>query len=144
MQGVTEPSLGNSTVTTTDRMALAIFFAVVLHAMIILGITFGSDILKPPEATPPSLDITISTRETPPPKDADYLAQTSQDGNGNVTEKVRPQQLPPWQAPSVTVQAPAPAPTQVLTAKVSSAKIEQKTASVPETEPKDLSASVLM
>jgi protein TonB len=144
MQGVTEPSLGNSTVTTTDRMALAIFFAVVLHAMIILGITFGSDILKPPEATPPSLDITISTRETPPPKDADYLAQTSQDGNGNVTEKVHPQQLPPWQAPSVTVQAPAPAPTQVLTAKVSSAKIEQKTASVPETEPKDLSASELM
>jgi periplasmic protein TonB len=142
MQGLTEPSLDNSAVTTTDRMALAVFFAAVLHAMIILGITFGSDILKPPEDHLPSLDITISTRETPPPEKAEYLAQTSQDGGGNVTEKVRPQHSLPEQAPSVTDHEPAPA--QVLTAKLASAKIEQVTTRAPEKEPKDPSASELI
>jgi protein TonB len=144
MQGVIEPSLEKNPVTTTDRMALAVFFAAVLHAMIILGITFGTDILKPPDSHLPSLDITISSHESPPPEEAEYLAQNSQDGGGNITEKVRPQESLPAQAPSVAVQEPAPAPTQVLTADLSSAKIDQETNTAPNTEPKDLSASELI
>jgi protein TonB len=144
MQGVIEPSLEKNPVTTTDRMALAVFFAAVLHAMIILGITFGTDILKPPDSHLPSLDITISSHESPPPEEAEYLAQNSQDGGGNITENVRPQESLPAQAPSVAVQEPAPAPTQVLTADLSSAKIDQETNTAPNTEPKDLSASELI
>lgn len=144
MQELTEPPLGTSPVTATDRMALAVFFAVVLHAMIILGITFGSDMLSPPEDHLPSLDITLSSRETPPPEKAEYLAQTSQDGGGNVTEKVRPQQFLPEQTPSVTMRKPASAPAQVLTAKLASAKIEQKTASAHEKAPKEASASEMI
>jgi periplasmic protein TonB len=144
MQGVIEPSLEMNPVTTTDRMALALFFAVVLHAMIILGITFGTDILKPQDSQLPSLDITLSSHESPPPEEAEYLAQTSQDGGGNINEKVRPQESLPAQAPSVTVQEPAPTPTQVLTTELSSAKIEQETTAIPETDPRDISASELI
>jgi protein TonB len=144
MPRVTGPFPGNNPVTTTDRMALAVFFAAVLHAMIILGITFGADVLAPPEGPLPSLDITIATRNTPPPEQAEYLAQTSQDGGGNVAVKVRPQQSLPPQAPSVSTEPPAPSSTQVLTAKLSSSKIEQDTTPVSESVPKDLSASELM
>jgi len=144
MQGVIEPHLDKSLVTTTDRMALAVFFAVVLHAMIILGITFGTDILKPQDNHLPSLDITLSSHESPPPEEAEYLAQTSQEGGGNTTEKVRPQEFLPAQAPSVAAQEPAPAPTQVLTTDLSSRKIEQETTPAPETDPKTLSASDLI
>jgi protein TonB len=144
MQGVIEPHLEKSLVTATDRMALAVFFAVVLHAMIILGITFGTDILKPQDNHLPSLDITLSSHESPTPEEAEYLAQTSQEGGGNTTEKVRPQESLPAQAPSVAVQEPAPAPTQVLTTDLSSRKIEQETTPAPETDPKDLSASELI
>jgi protein TonB len=144
MQGVIEPHLEKSLVTTTDRMALAVFFAVVLHAMIILGITFGPDIMKPQDNHLPSLDITLSSHESPPPNEAEYLAQTNQEGGGNTTEKVRPQESLPAQAPSVVAQAPAPAPTQVLTTDLSSRKIEQETTPTPETDPKDLSASELI
>jgi protein TonB len=144
MQGVTEPSLDKNPVTTTDRMALAVFFAVVLHAMIILGITFGTDILKPQDSHLPSLDITLSSHESPPPEEAEYLAQSSQEGGGNTTEKVRPQEHLPAQAPAVTVQEPATAPTQVLTTDLSGTKIEQETTTAPDTDPKDLTASELI
>jgi protein TonB len=144
MQGVTEPSLGKNPVTTTDRMALAVFFAAVVHAMIILGITFGADILKPQDSHLPSLDITLSSHESPPPQEAEYLAQTSQEGGGNITEKVRPQESLPAQAPSDTVEGSNPAPTQVLTTDLSSMKIHQETTTDPETDPKNLSASDLI
>ena len=144
MQGVIEPFLEKSAVTTGDRMALAVFFAVVLHAMFILGITFSTDILKPQDNHLPSLDITLSSHESPPPEEAEYLAQTSQEGGGNTTEKVRPQESLPAQAPSVVAEEPAPAPTQVLTTPQSSRKIEQETTPAPDTDPKDLSASELI
>ena len=144
MQSITDPSLEKSPVTTTDRMALAVFFAVVLHAMIILGITFGTDILIPQESHLPSLDITFSSHESSPTEEAEYLAQTSQEGGGNTTEKVRPQEYLPAQAPAVVIVEPAPAPTQVLTTDLSSTKIEQETTTAPETDTKELSASELI
>ena len=52
----------------------------------------------------------------PPPEEADYLAQSSQDGGGNVAEKVKPTMAVPEQAPAVQHQRPTPAPTQVVTA----------------------------
>jgi protein TonB len=139
-----DPSPGGNSVTSTDRMALAIFFAIVLHAMIILGITFSAGLTKPLDKPLPTLDITFSSHESAPPEEADYLAQTSQDGGGNTQEKVRPQEYLPAQAPSVVERAAASAPDQVLTTNLSSAKIEQKTTPAPESKPKDVSASELI
>jgi protein TonB len=144
MLDTTDPALSRNPVTTTDRMALAIFFAVVLHAMIILGITFSSNALKPLDNPLPTLDITFSSHESAPPEEAEYLAQTSQDGGGNTPEKVRPQEFLPAQAPSVVEQAPTPAPNQVLTTDLSSIKVEQKTTPAPKSEPKEISASELI
>ena len=79
-----------TTITATDRLGLTLFFSVVLHGIIILGIVFA----KPdPTKTPstPMLDIILTQSSSPKkPDDADYLAQANQDGSGNVQERVRP------------------------------------------------------
>ena len=144
MQDVTTPALETSTVTATDRMALTLFFALVLHAMIILGITFGTNVPEPQTNNLPTLDITVANRKTPPPEEAEYLAQTSQDGGGNVTEKVRPQEALPEQAPAVTPQQPKPAPTRVVTKKQAETRIVQDETMAPETDPENLSATELI
>jgi protein TonB len=144
MLDAADPVPSRDPVTETDRIALAIFFAVVLHAMIILGITFGTDILKPADNPLPTLDITFSSHESAPPEEAEYLAQTSQDGGGNTREKVRSQEYLPAQAPSVVEQEPAPAPNQVLTTDLSNVKVEQKTTPAPKSEPQEVSASELI
>jgi protein TonB len=144
MQDLTAPALETSPVTATDRFALTLFFAVVLHAMIILGITFGTPDADPPENDLPTLELTVTTRTTPAPDEAEYLAQTSQDGGGNVTEKVRPQQAIPAQAPAVARQQPQPAPTQVVTTTESTTKIRQDETVEAETDYKDLTAAELI
>ena len=50
-----------------DRLAYALFFAAVLHAVVILGVAFDA------------------------PEEADYLAQANQQGAGNVEEQVDPE-----------------------------------------------------
>jgi protein TonB len=145
MPDIIAPELEPSPVSATDRLALTLFFAIALHAMIILGITFGTDTPEKPEHDLPTLDITIANRKTAPPEEAEYLAQTSQDGGGNVTEKVRPQQAMPEQAPSVaTSRQPEPSPTQVVTTEQSEAEIIQKEEVVPDTELENLSAIELI
>jgi protein TonB len=136
--------LTETSVTATDRFALTLFFAVAIHAMIILGITFGLYDATEPENVLPTLDITVSSRETETPEEAEYLAQTSQDGGGNTTEKVKPTVAVPEQAPSVQPQQPAAAPTQVLTTSSAENKVIQQDTSSPETESPDITAARLI
>ena len=144
MQIADAPILLNTGVTATDRIALTLFMALAIHAVIILGITFGMHDTTTPDNVMPTLDITITNRRTPPPEEADYLAQTSQDGGGNVTEKVKPTLAMPEQAPAVRQQQPAPAPTQVVTADSAKVQVVQEDTQMPETEQPDISAAELI
>ena len=144
MSNIDTPLLEPSPVTSTDRMAMTVFFAIALHAIIILGITFGRHDEPPPENILPTLDITVSSRSTPPPDEADYLAQTSQDGGGNTTEKVRPTQAVPEQAPSIMPQQPAPSPTQVVSTDAAATKVHQENTETPETVKPEVTATELI
>jgi protein TonB len=144
MQDIDAPLVADSVVTATDRFALTLFFALAIHAIIILGITFGLYDNPPPENVLPTLDITVSNRKTPPPDEADYLAQTSQDGGGNVNEKVKPVLAVPEQAPAVRPQQPEAAPAQVLTARTSDIQVHQEKTDTPESEQPDLTAAELI
>jgi len=144
MQDLENPDIGDITVPEGDRFALTLFFAVVMHAMIILGITFGVQDDKPQQNILPTLDITVSNRRTPPPDEADYLAQTSQDGGGNVSEKVKPTQSVPEQAPSVNPAQPEASPAKVLTASSAQIEVRQHEAESPETPKPDLNAAELI
>lgn len=144
MSTIDTPVLADSPVTATDRLALTLFFALVLHAMVILGITFGVYDDADPEKALPTLDITIATRTTPPPDEADYLAQTSQDGGGNVSEKVKPTMAMPELSPAIEPQQPVPAPTQVITAIESDRQVKESSKETPETEQPEINAAELI
>ena len=78
---------------TADRLALTLFIATALHALVILGVSFDAFKQDPADQNTPTLDITVvKTKNTPPPQEYDYLAESSQDGAGNTEEKIRPQQ----------------------------------------------------
>jgi protein TonB len=143
MPNIDTPVLEDSPVTATDRLVLTLFFALALHAMVILGITFGVYDDPEPEKELPTLDITIATRNTPPPDEADYLAQTSQDGGGNVSEKIKPTMAMPEMAPAVE-QQPIPSPTQIIASLESDIKVIEKSKETPETEQPDITETELI
>ena len=138
------PILLNNGVTATDRISLTLFLAIAFHAMVILGITFGTPDDQPPEDILRTLDITVSSKRTPPPEEADYLAESSQDGGGNVTEKVQPTMASQEQAPAVQEQQPAAAPTQVVTAENAAVEVRQEDTPAPEPEKPEITAAELI
>ncbi len=89
-------------VTANDRLGMMLFFAATLHAVVILGITFDFvDRLNSENEALPKLEVTlVNTRSNEKPDEADYLAQSNQQGSGNTEEKTRPQS-PPEAAPEV-------------------------------------------
>ena len=144
MENTDAPILLNTGVTSTDRIAMTLFLAIAFHAIVILGITFGAHDDPPPENIMPTLDITLTSKRTPPPDEADYLAQTSQDGGGNVTEKIQPTMEVPEQAPAVQPQLPTPAPTEVVTTDAADIQVMQEDTQMPEKEQPDISAAELI
>lgn len=68
-----------------DRLGFAIFLALALHSLIIFGI--GFEFLDPPPATT-ALDVTLAQRPSAEDvDDADYIAQMTQQGSGNVSDE---------------------------------------------------------
>ena len=71
-----------------DRLGFTLFVAAVLHALVILGVTFD---LPSPKELAHSLEITLATQPSKEaPKDPDYLAQFDQLGSGTLDEKATP------------------------------------------------------
>lgn len=84
-------SLAAPPIGSSDRLGLTIFFAALLHAVIILGVTFNPEAWKSRETDALSMEITlVQSHSDEAPEDADYLAQANLKGGGNVEEKMRP------------------------------------------------------
>jgi len=131
---------------TTDRLALTLFLATALHALVILGISFDVFDRDNDEQNVPTLDITVVNRQqTKPPEEYDYLAETSQDGAGNTEDKVQPQQesLAQTPPPAPPVES-TPTPTQVMTADTSTRKIQKSEEPKPDEKSEVTSAAELI
>lgn len=132
MTAVASSSIMNSAtpaITSTDRLGLTLFFAVVIHALIILGITFIAPDEKPANDQP-TLEIILATN--PGAKkitNPDFLAQAHQEGGGNQDTPHKPTSQPTAPATSrplaggapvtkfsgATPPAATPAPMQITT-----------------------------
>lgn len=126
-----------------QRLALTVLYALAVHLVLALGVHIAPPRPPPPPAVP-RLEITLVQRPPAkrPPKQADYLAEVSQDGGGNRPKPNRPTSVAPGRpapaalAPSArpkpAVAPPAPVARQILTApKPSAAPV----ASAPRPEP---------
>ncbi|MDJ0653086.1 MAG: energy transducer TonB [Xanthomonadales bacterium] len=101
-------------ITTDDRLSVTVVFALMLHAVVVLGVSFTYEEPDTPDNLP-SLDVILVQRKSEtPPDEADYLAQASQVGGGTEVEKVRPQSPITGQLPKPDPGI-APAPTQPST-----------------------------
>ena len=126
--------MGNQAQHHGDPLIVALLLAGALHALLLLGVSFTFEPDASREAPPP-LDIALLPRHnTETPEEADYLAEHSQAGSGNIEERVEP--TPPQQAQQVSAPPPEPAPEQpqVMTQAESSTRVAPSdTAPRPET-----------
>ena len=96
-------------ISDNDRFGMTFFLATIFHGIVILGITFS---VSPPadSKTSPTMDIILVQTKAPDEvEDADYLAQISQKGGGDIEEKARPRELfsaPTLSMPSFVSQSP--------------------------------------
>ena len=99
-----------ATITAVDRLIFTLIFSVIIHLVIILGVSF--DATSPPKNNPlVSLDITLAKQQThTPPEQADYLAQVNNEGGGETDEK-SPEPSPDTPVP-VAEEAASPTPTE--------------------------------
>lgn len=127
-------------INATDRLGLTLFFAVVFHAIVILGVTFTAlerDAKNPPQR----MEITlVKSKSDLKPDKADYLAQATQQGSGNPDDANKPQAIeqqrimqdantdgnaPKTEIVTQQAKAPQPAPTTpALTAAQSQQKLD--------------------
>lgn len=145
------------TVSSGDRLGLTIFLAVVLHSLVILGISFDIDRRQPKQKLP-GLEVTLVQSKTDAEvKNADFLAQASQLGGGDSEQKERPSTpivpvVPTGEAGEIREvvpethkpTSPEPPREEILTTAESERKISAGIA-MPEAEPEpQLSAAELL
>lgn len=132
-------------VTARDRLGFTLFLAAVLHALVILGITFD---LPTPSELSKTLEITLATQSSEQaPEKADYLAQMNQEGSGTLDEKAAPSTTEEavFQdaeinevAPPQEASAPAPEPVRQQPVVTTTAPQPERVAQAPPTpEPVD-------
>jgi len=92
---------------TRERLVTALIFALLAHGVILLGVGFVSLVPKPRQGTAVAVTLVRSTRVTPPPRRADYLAQANQRGPGNTARNQAPR-------PARDAAAPFPEPGEQL------------------------------
>ena len=85
MQALTVPLQ----VSSADRLGVTIFFSILAHLIVILGVTFSPEDLPPHRVE--TLDVVLAPlpSETAPDQ-SDYLAQVNREASGDNAEKVRP------------------------------------------------------
>lgn len=106
------PRMGES-----DRLSATLVLAVLIHAMLILGIGFAVEDAAP---VTPTLDVMLTrTRSALTPKEADFLAQAANQGGGEHDKTLRPRDTQAGPIPQqqeglaprpLHAQTPAPSP----------------------------------
>jgi protein TonB len=134
--------LPDDPVASADRLGLTLLIAAVLHALIILGVTFTPNLLErtPPGKHPP-LEITlVHQRSDTAPEEAEVLAQANLEGGGTSRESLRPQSpsytpLPQPRAGSgMAVSLPAAPPPVPQSAQQTPLTQRESTHAVPQAE----------
>lgn len=75
---------------SADRLGVTLLFSLILHAVVILGVTFEFEM---PSQSLPALDVTlVRAANSETPEKADFLAQANNTGGGNSDTPMRPSQ----------------------------------------------------
>ena len=75
-------------ITPLDRLGLTLSLAILAHGMLILGVTFIEEDQSP--ARYDTMEIVLVRQKSPPPEEAEALAQASLEGGGETADPVQP------------------------------------------------------
>ncbi len=95
-------------ITPLDRFGLTLSLAILVHALIILGITFIEEDRS--RARFDSMEIVLVQQKSVAPKEADMLAQANLEGGGNVDEVMNPAAPMPAPFPDPKPEITTPPP----------------------------------
>lgn len=138
-----------------DRLAVSFLMALVLHAVILLGVGFAMD-FKPLTHPLETLDVVlVNWRSETKPDEADFLAQASQQGGGESTEASKPSQENTGASPGPAdgedsldqqeqMSSVADAAREQVVVEAESAELTQQITSIEQPEPPMPSAAQLM
>ncbi len=128
-------------VTSFDRFGLTLCLAVILHGIIILGVTFAPEDKQQPRYNTMEI-ILVQQKSQRAPDDAEILAQANLEGGGEVAEDINPatptpapfpEPTPEITAPPPVEQTPPPEPTPAPTPEVETEVVDTRPATVKET-----------
>ncbi|MCP1675134.1 protein TonB [Natronocella acetinitrilica] len=130
-----------------DRFGMTLFLSIVVHALVILGIGFATNI--PDRELPPLIEITLAQNPTDErPEDYDFLAPDDQDGGGTLDEAQRPSEQaalipdPRDMDDLVQEEATPPSPSEPDTVRTILAEESQTRLPDPEDLPEEIEAEV--
>lgn len=98
-------------ITPTDRFALTLCLAIIVHAVVILGVTFAPQDKTSPRFDP--MDVILVQKESEAPDEAQMLAQANLEGGGESEETERPATPLPAPFPEPIARVTPPPPPQV-------------------------------
>jgi len=97
-------------ITPVDRFGLTLCLAIIIHGMIILGVTFTpEDILQPRFET---MEIILVQQQSKKPEDAEFLAQANLEGGGDTEDPLSPATPLPAPFPEQKPEITSPPPTE--------------------------------
>ena len=99
-------------ITPLDRLGLTLSLAILAHGMLILGVTFIEEDQAP--ARYDTMEIVLVRQKSPPPEEAETLAQASLAGGGETADPVQPGS--PLPDPGLGTPPARPAPAQAQAA----------------------------
>jgi protein TonB len=137
------PTMELAVIKPADRLGLTICFAIIVHAMMIFGVSFTSEDTFDAHAAPIEVML-VHERSSKDSAEADFLAQANLEGGGDHHEKIRPAAplaapFPDDRAEIVMLATPPERATPAQPAPIAN---EQPTEAAPENEPTDGSASL--
>lgn len=123
-----------------ERLSATLVLSLLLHGMLVLGLGFALD-----DAAPvlPTLDVILTQTRSPlTPKQADFLAQASNQGGGEHERSNRPRDAQPGRVPQLEegvaprpMRAQSPAPQPPPEARVITSARSRSSAPLPEATP---------
>ncbi len=134
------------TVTPRDRLSFTLFLALSLHAAVILGVGFTTEDAGEPL---PTIEVTLAHHADPEaPEDADFIAQSNQQGSGTEAEALETttrteadflsEEIRPVTPEPVPVMVPEPALKRELLSTVTAAEDQVTTEEEVPVEPAEL------
>ena len=138
-----------------DRMSVAMVLALVLHAALVLGLSFSLE-FSPIREAAKSLDVVlVNFRTESEPEEAEFLAPVSQEGGGEFDEVEKPAAELSPELPSLAdgdmpassaevLPSPAEAEQEIVVAEVEASPQRQQITTIEQPETEALSAAELM